>query len=127
MDTTGYTFYVIDPSNSANFYSKTFIKGIDYKGDLKYNIKSSLGSILISDEKGFITLIQLKLVNSLIVPYTFTLDQSTYSSVFNATAFISISNNIIFVYNNKTFSYFQTYMDKIYFLGDLSSDVVAIS
>lgn len=126
-DSTGYTFYAIDPSNSANFYSKTFVKGIDYTGDLRYNIKSSLGSILISDKNGFVTLVQLKLVNSLIVPSTFTLDNSTYSTVFNSTAFISISNNIIFIYNNKTFSYFQTYLNKIYFLGNLPSDVVSVS
>jgi len=60
-DSTGYTLYVIDPSNKANFYSKTFLTGTDYTGDLTYNIKSSSGSILMKDINGFVSYIQLKL------------------------------------------------------------------
>lgn len=78
-----YSLYVIDPANSANFYSKTFVKGTDYTGDLQYTIRSTFGSILMKDETGFVTFIKLKLVDSLIVPYTFTLEQSTYSPIFN--------------------------------------------
>ncbi len=116
-DTDGYSILVIDPTNSANSYSKTLAVGNDYTGELEYLVRSSFGSILLKDDNGFVTFIQLKLVDSLLVATTYTLEQTTYSSLFNAAGFVSVSSDIIFVYNNEKISYFQAYSSKIYYLG----------
>jgi len=124
-DSTGYSLVVIDPASNANLYTKTLVSGTDYNGVLKYVVRTSYGSVLFRDDNGFVSFIQLSLNNSLLVGTEHTFDNSTYASLFTSRGQASVSNDILFAYNNKQVTYFQAYSGKIYYLGQLATDIEA--
>jgi hypothetical protein len=82
---------------------------------------------MLRDDKGFVNFIQFKLASSVLTATENSLDNTTYSSLFASTAQVSVSSDITFVYNNKKITYFQTYTGKLYFLGQIATDIEAKS
>lgn len=122
-DDNGYSLVLVDPANSANTYSKTFVKGTDYNGTLKYVIRTAFGSILFRDDNGFVDFIQFSLNNSLLVGTEHTFDNSTYASLFTSSGQASVSNDILFAYHDKKVTYFQAHTGVLYYLGQLPTDI----
>lgn len=125
-DTNGYSVYAIDPTNFNNFFQRDFTLA-NYTGDLDYLVRTSFGSILLKDTTKFVSFIQLSLTNNLITSDTYALQNTTYTSLFGSGSLVSVSKDIIFVYSNRSITYFQAFSNGIFYLGQLSTDIQARS
>lgn len=123
-DSSTYSLLVTDPLNPTNTFEKILTSGTDYTGDLKAFVIGESGTVILKSKEGLAYYVTFALsTSSLITATEYTLDSVSYKSFFNTDSMISISSDIVFVYNNKKVSYFQTYKGKIYHLGEIQSSI----
>lgn len=120
--TKGVSIVFINPTTPTQKWTKT-IPSSQVTGELKFVIRSSLGTVLLKDDNGLVYMVDLNLDGTTLTAEEFTLDKATYNTLFGKTSYVSISEDIVFVYNNKQISYFQAYETKLYYLGQLDSSI----
>ncbi len=112
----------MNPTAPTTKWTKT-IESSKVTGELKFVVRSSLGTVLLKDDTGLVYMVDIDLDGTSFTAEEFALDKATFNTLFGKDGFVSISEDIVFVYSGKKVSYFQAYETKLYSLGQLDSSV----